>query len=321
MRCFAVCLLALVVALSAGAQRVSSSPSGDSFTAVPVNPDLTDKLGNNDVVGISVYDSPELSRSARIDSQGNIRLPMVQQPVHAAGLTPLELENAISTALVDEHIMVNPVVSISVVEYHSKPITVAGAVHAPITFQATGPIALLDAITRAGGISENAGSEILVSHPSAADSSIVLTDRIEIHALLDGSNSAANPLLLGGENIRVPEAGRIFVVGNVKRPGPFLVTDDSESSILKALSIAGGLDSFSSHTAYIYRVDGSTGHKNEIPVDVHKIMARKSPDVPLFANDMLYVPNATGARVSAKTLEVVAGVGLATAGLIVYVLR
>lgn len=321
MRRFALCFLASAFAISAGAQQVSSTPRINSPTALPGNPDLSERLGDNDVVGISVYDSPELSRSIRIDSQGNIRLPMVQQSIHAAGLAPSELENAISSALVDEHIMIHPVVSISVVEYHSKPITIAGAVHSPMTFQAPGPITLLDAITRAGGISENAGSEILVSHPSAADSSIVLTDRIGIHALLNGSNPAANTLLMGGENIRVPEAGRIFVVGNVKRPGPFLITDDSESSILKALSIAGGLDSFSSHTAYIYRIDGSTGHKNEIPVNVHRIMARKSPDVPLFANDMLYVPNATGARVSAKTLEITGGIGIATAAFILYALR
>lgn len=321
MRRFPLCLLALELACSAGAQQASIAAGGSSTAAVAQSTDIAEQLGNSDVVGVSVYDSPELSRSVRIDAQGDIRLPMIQQRIHAAGLVPSQLEGAISTALVDEHIMVDPIVSVAVVEYHSKPITIVGAVRNPTTFQVTGPVTLLDAISHAGGIAEGAGSEILVSRPSPTDPSIVLTDRIEIHALLDGTNPAANPTLTGGENIRVPEAGRIFVVGNVKRPGPFMITDDSESSILKALSIAGGLDSFSSHTAYIYRMDGSTGHKNEIPVDVHKILARKSPDVPLFANDMLYVPNATGARVSAKTLEVAAGVGLAAAGVLVYVLR
>lgn len=322
MRRFALCVLAVITTASAGAQQASNAGSGGSSApAVADSSDFSEKLGNNDVVGISVYDSPELSHPVRIDSQGNIRLPMVQQRIHAAGLIPSQLENAISTALVDEHIMVDPIVSVSVAEYHSKSITIIGAVRNPTVFQATGPVTLLDAITHAGGISDSAGSEILVSRPSPADPAVALTDRISIHALLDGTNPAANPVLEGGENIRVPEAGRIFVVGNVKHPGPFLITDDSESSILKALSIAGGLDSFASHTAYIYRADSSNGHKNEIPVNVHKIMARKSPDVPLLANDMLYVPNATGARVSAKTLEIAGGIGLAAAGFVLYAVR
>lgn len=322
MRRLALGLLGLIVAASTSAQQASIVAGGESSVgALADNSDASEKLGNSDVVGVNVYDAPELSRSVRIDAQGNIRLPMVQERIHAAGLIPSQLESAISTALVDEHVMVNPIVSVAIVEYHSRPITVVGAVRNPTTFQAAGPVTLLDAITHAGGISEAAGSEILVSHSSATDSSVVLTDRVEIHALLDGTNPAANPLLEGGETIRVPEAGRIFVVGNVKRPGPFTITDDSESSVLKALSIAGGLDSFSSHTAYIYRIDGNTGHKNEIPVNVHNILARKSPDIPLFANDMLYVPNATGARVSAKTLEIAGGIGLATAAFVIYAVR
>ena len=322
MRRLALGLLGLIVAASTSAQQASIVAGGESSVgALADNSDASEKLGNSDVVGVNVYDAPELSRSVRIDAQGNIRLPMVQERIHAAGLIPSQLESAISTALVDEHVMVNPIVSVAIVEYHSRPITVVGAVRNPTTFQAAGPVTLLDAITHAGGISEAAGSEILVSHSSATDSSVVLTDRVEIHALLDGTNPAANPLLEGGETIRIPEAGRIFVVGNVKRPGPFTITDDSESSVLKALSIAGGLDSFSSHTAYIYRIDGNTGHKNEIPVNVHNILARKSPDIPLFANDMLYVPNATGARVSAKTLEIAGGIGLATAAFVIYAVR
>ena len=59
--------------------------------------------------------------------------------------------------------------------------------------------------------------------------------------------------------IRVPEAGRIFVVGDVKKPGAFYITDGSESSVLKALALSEGLDSFSSHKAYIYRTDDSSG--------------------------------------------------------------
>ncbi len=78
---------------------------------------------------------------------------------------------------------------------------------------------------------------------------------------------------------------------------------------MKAMALSEGLASFASHKAYIYRLEGGRGSRNEIPVDLKKIMDRKSPDVALLSNDILYVPNSTGARASVKALE--AGFGLA----------
>ena len=203
--------------------------------------------------------------------------------------------------------------TVSVVEYRSRPITVAGAVKSPITFQATGTVTLLDAISRAGGLTDNAGSEILVSHPPSitGDISATLTERIPARGLLGGEDPTLNLHLEGGEDIRVPEAGRVFVLGRVKKPGAFYITDGSESSVMKALALSEGLDTFPSHKAYIYRVEGASGGRNEIPIDLKKIMDRKSPDVPLLANDILYIPDAAGTRASLKVLE--ASIGLAAA--------
>ena len=341
MRCFAIPLLAIAVAASASAQSPASAQSEvpvqssvspqpppdsshvDAAAASPADtPNLpAEQLGKDDLVGITVYDSPELSRTVRVDSQGKIRLPMVRQHIQADGLSPSELEKAIAAALVDEQVLVDPIVSVSVVEYHSRPITVTGAVRAPQTFQATGSVTLLEAIVKAGGLNENAGAEIEISHPSLDTSSpsAILTERIPRRALLDPSNPASNIKLEGGETIRVPSAGQIFVAGNVKRPGPFIISNDSESSVLRALSIAGGLDSFSSRTAYIYRTDEISGNKSQIPIQIKKIIARKSPDIPLYGDDMLYVPNEAGQRATAKTLEIATGVGLAVVGFLLYV--
>jgi len=121
--------------------------------------------------------------------------------------------------------------------------------------------------------------------------------------------------LEGGEEIRVPEAGRVFVVGNVKKPGAFYITDGSESTVMKALALSEGLDTFSAHKAYIYRLEGGNGGRNEIPIELKQIMERKTPDVPLMANDILYIPSASGLRASMKVLEtsaaVIAAVGAA----------
>jgi len=263
-----------------------------------------------------------LSHNYHVDDDGTIRLPMVRKRIHVAGLTQDECENAIATSLVNEQVLVSPMVTVTIAEYHSHPITVMGAVKSPVTFQAVGRVTLFDAIMRAGGLADNAGADLLLTHaPSGVGgTSIGLTDRIPLISLEDVAGPEANRLLEGGDIIRIPDAGQIYVVGNVNRPGPFVVTHSPDMSVLRALSIAGGLSQYASHTGYIYRVDVNGGHKNEIPINIHKILKRQSPDLPLFANDMLYIPNREFLQSSAKTLEVsVAALGLAS--ILIYILH
>jgi polysaccharide export outer membrane protein len=208
-----------------------------------------------------------------------------------------------------------------VVEYASRPISVAGAVRSPVTFQAAQSTTLLEAITRAGGLSPDAGPDILISYtqPGPGGKPVVLTRRIAVKALINAADPEVNIALNGGEEIRVPEAGKIFVVGNVKRPGAFPVPDDSEATILKAIALAEGLDRFASKEAYIVRCDDHTGARHEIPVPLRQIMKRKSPDLPLLASDILYIPDNSGRRAAMSALDRVLGFGAATAsGIIIW---
>jgi polysaccharide export outer membrane protein len=142
-----------------------------------------------------------------------------------------------------------------------------------------------------------------------------------VRGLLDGVDPSLNLNLHGGEEIRVPEAGRVFVVGDVKKPGYFDITDGSESSVMKALAFSGGLDEHPGHVAYIYRIEGGAGGRNEIPVELKKIMDRKAPDVALEANDILYIPEANGRRVSLKVLETSIGIATALGVTLLYISR
>jgi polysaccharide export outer membrane protein len=325
MRTIAILFLATAAVISASAQQ----QEGSNRTGGGTNPfsDVAnlpvEKIGNDDLIGITVYDEPELTRTVRVGSDGDIRLPMLRQPIHAAGLYPAALEKVITTALTDENVLVDPIVTVSVVEYRSRPITVVGAVKTPLTFQATGTVTLLDAVSRAGGLADNAGADILVSRPATntIDKSTTLTQRIPVTSLLNAGNPALNLHLEGGEEIRVPEAGRVFVVGNVKKPGAFYITDGSESSVMKALALSEGLDTFTGHMAYIYRLESDSGTRNEIPIELKKILHRKSPDVALMSNDILYIPDAAGVRASMKVLETSLGIGAGLGSALIYVSR
>jgi polysaccharide export outer membrane protein len=256
-----------------------------------------------DLLSISVYGAPELSRTARVSEEGAIRLAMLKSPIEARGITPAELEQRVSAALEDASILVDPSVVITIAEYASRPIRVAGAVRHPLTFDSTGPITLLEALTRAEGLSGEAGADILVTraHLPGSDHPPV-TQRIAVKDLIEKADLEANVILEGGEEIRVPEAGRVFVVGNVRRPGAFPVGDEvAGTSVLKALALAEGLAPFSTKLAYIYRP--ADGGKLEITVPLRKIMDRKTPDVILAAGDIFYVPDNRSGRVTASVID------------------
>ncbi len=300
------------------AQNGNRSPINlpDSLSNLPLQ-----KIGIDDLLGISVYDSPELTRTLRVAGDGTLNLPMLKRRISVAGMLPAQVESVIVKALAEEEILVAPVVTVSVIEYRSRPITVVGAVKKQIAFQASGTVNLLEAISRAEGLSEDAGPDILISRtePDPNGKQVVVTRRIAVKALIDAADPELNLPLQGGEEIRVPSAGKFFVVGNVKKPGSFPIRDASETTILKALAISEGLMPFAAGIAYVYRHDDSKNAKIEIPVQLNKIMKRKSPDFPLMANDILYVPDRTGKRAALTSLEkaLSIGVGLGTAAILV----
>jgi polysaccharide export outer membrane protein len=276
--------------------------SSDAGANLPPRP-----IGAGDLLAISVYGAPELSRTARVSQEGSIRLPMLKKPIEARGASPAELEQRVADALSQAGILLDPSVVITIAEYGTRPIRVAGAVRHPLTFDATGPVTLLEALTRAEGLSGDAGADILVTRtgpdtgPDIGPTSGPLTKRIAVKDLIEQADPAANVILNGGEEVRVPEAGRVFVVGNVKKPGAFPVGDGAGISVLKALALAEGLAPFSTKLAYIYRP--GEGGKQEIEVSLRKILERKSPDVVLAAGDIFYIPDNRGGRVTANVIE------------------
>lgn len=269
------------------------------------------RLGVDDLLAVSVYDAPELTRTVRVETDGSIHLPLLKNGITAAGIFPGQLETDIARALKSEQILVDPEVKVTVVEYHSRPIAVMGAVKKPITFQSVGTVTLLDALARAEGLTETAGTEILLTRGDQVD-------RIPVKRLMKDADPSVNYLLHGGEEIRVPEAGKIFVVGNVKKPGAFPVRDSADESVLKMIALSEGLAPFAAKIAYIYRRDES-GAKKEIPVELDKIMQRKSPDVALQIDDLLYIPDSKTRRAAMTTLDRITMFGASTAsGLLIW---
>ena len=147
----------------------------------------------------------------RVSAEGLLALPMLSSGVRASGLLPAELEKAIAAKLSDEGILVKPVVMVTVAEYHSRPISVMGAVRKPVTLQAVGRITVLDALARAEGLSPDAGPEILLTRIRANANGEPVRDvtRIPVRELIDQAKPELNIVLTGDEEIRVPDVDKM----------------------------------------------------------------------------------------------------------------
>jgi polysaccharide export outer membrane protein len=160
-------------------------------------------------------------------------------------------------------------------------------------------------------LTNEAGSEVLITRGG-------LVERISVSRLMKDADPAANYELHGGEEIRVPEAGKIFVVGNVKKPGAFPVKDANDNSVLRMVALSEGLMPFASKEAYIYRRD-EKGTKQEIPVPLEQIMHRKAPDMVLAVDDVFYIPDNKSRRTTFTVIDRITAFGSATAsGLLIW---
>jgi len=301
-------LLTTLLAVTAAAQ---DKMPGLDMTNLPAQ-----KVGVDDLLLVRVYDSPDLTRTVRVSADGTIRLPMMKENVQVLGLLPVEIEKTLADALKGEQLLVDPFVTVSVAEYHSRPISVNGAVRTPVVFQAIGKVRLLDAIAKAGGLDPQAGGEIVVTKPNG-DTGVQSMTRVPTKALIDGSDPQLNLTLIGGEEIRVPTVGTIVVSGNVHDPGVFPVQESGTTTVLTAIAQAKGLGDFQPKLVYILRPDDQ-GTRHEIEVDLASILKRKKPDVVLQAKDMLYVPLNNRAKITDRTITALTGTGSSAATALIY---
>jgi polysaccharide export outer membrane protein len=290
-------------------------------------------IGSGDLLAVEVFDVPELSRDVRVNETGYISLPLMPSKVRAGGLTPFQLQDKLAELLQTNGLVSTPQVSVSVKEQHSQPITVIGAVKTPMVIQALRKTTLLQALSQAGGISDEAGSTVIVTRNApdpadtaadpAVDSSAPAgpqTFTINLADVLESGDARFNIPLVGGDVISVPRAGIIYVVGAVNHPGGFLMQNDLDRmTMLKMLSLAGGTTSTAKmKNAVILRKNLDTGKRDQVPVDLKKVMSLKTQDVQMDANDILFVPDSSGLRALHRAGDVgvalTEGVGIVAAG-------
>ena len=214
--------------------------------------------------------------------------------------------------------MREPSVSVTVREFNSKPVSISGAVRNPVVIQATRPLTLVEALSRAGGLGDNAGSEVRISVPER-DGKPASVFRIPTKSLTDTTSNQQPFWLRGGEEVRVAQAGRIYLLGGVARPGALLVTNDEPLSLLRALALAGGTTPTASTKAFLLRPAAGGPQKTELALDLKKLMRRQAPDLSLESDDVIFIPDSKSKKYSQTGITaVVSSLTYALGGLILW---
>ena len=276
-------------------------------------------IGTQDEVSVRVLDFEEIKETpVRVDLRGEITLPMIGR-VRAAGLTTEQLEIELKTKL--SKYLLQPEVTVTLTAYRSQPVLVLGSVKTPGSIQLEGRKTLFEVISLAGGIAPDAGYTIKITRRKE-NGRIPLVGAVEdttgqysiadvaVKSVLEAKNPEENILILPNDTITVPRGNLIYVIGAVKKTGGFVLGDNESISILQALSLADGLDKMASpKDAKILRLSPGSATRTEIPVDVKKIFDGKTNDVPLGAEDILFVPNSKSRSAAMKAMEIGLGLG------------
>jgi len=126
-------------------------------------------IGEGDLLGLSVFDVPELSKELRVSETGTINIPLVPVRVRVAGLTEKQAEEKITEILESNGLVTHAEVGITVKEHRSQPITVVGAVMHPMVYHADHQVTLLEVLAEAGGIQNDAGDTVIVTRQKASN--------------------------------------------------------------------------------------------------------------------------------------------------------
>ena len=316
---FAILLFAGI----AGGQ-VSSAPGSDRPKAqCDDQVRSTYLLGPDDQLEIT---GPELTefgnKPVRIDGEGGAQVPLAGR-VHVAGLTAQgaeqKLNKVLSTYIKDPQVVVN------VTEVRSQPVSILGAVNTPGVHQVQGHKTLLEMLASAGGLRPDAGYSVRITRQrewgciplpgTTPDPSGQFTvAELNLKKIMEAKDPVENIQILPHDVISVPKAEMVYVIGEVRRSGGFVLGEHQSISVLQVLSLAEGLNTGAdSRHAKILRLKHEADQREELPVDIKDLFKGKKQDVSMQADDILFVPESTGKKAALRAIETAVQTGTGVA--------
>ncbi len=314
-------LLTTTVASLAGARTAAgqtptpSLPTGNLIATRTANgspegtvPVARVKIGPGDLIEVNVYDEDDLNQTVRINDLGDGTFNFIGR-LHLAELTTDQAAALIAGKLKEGNYLLAPQVAVIIREYSTQGVSVVGEVNKPGVYPVLGSQTLLDVIAAAGGTTPFAGPEVTIKR--SADSNFI-TVRLSQDAQ---ASLTTDVRLYPGDKVVVSRAGLVYVLGDVGRPGGFVMENDGKLSLLEALAMAGGNNRTASLShAKLFRKT-ATGY-TEVPIVLKKIIRGEDAAPQLQTEDILYIPN--NAVKSALTQQVPSALSAASGAAIYH---
>jgi polysaccharide export outer membrane protein len=286
----------------------------------------------NDLLFIQVFDVEQMTHEYRVSATGTLAFPLLADPVRAAGMSPQQLAEVISQKCIEAGVLSHPQISVTVRESRIHAVAIGGAVKNPQIYPVFGRTTLMDVLSQAGGVTEDAGSSVTITRGEVArrvlaseagdaveagkSPPVPPTVSIDLRRLQETGDPSLNVEVYPGDRITVQHAGIVYVLGAVTRAGGFLLTAARQDmTVLKAVALAENLKSTAKgKKAMILRPNSSaSGGREMIPVNLDAMVRGRAPDMPLQNNDILFVPDSAALRALHRAGEAAAQ----TAGLAV----
>ncbi|MED5372803.1 MAG: polysaccharide biosynthesis/export family protein [Myxococcota bacterium] len=245
--------------------------SGSVKEQVPVRDASEYTVGSGDHISVIVVGEPSLSGTDLVvAADGSVNLPIVGRVV-VKDRTAQEIEGQLTRLLAKDY-LVDPQVSVSVSQFNSRRVEVLGLVEDPGVYRLEGPTTVLQVLAMAGGVSEEAITEVRVIRGAQT---LVLQYKDLIRP---GGDQPVMP----GDQVYVPVAKVVYVQGQVEDPGAVVFSEGM--TLTQALTLAGGLsDTAKVSKVYILR-DGE-----RIEVRLKRILKGKESDYVLRPDDQVFI--------------------------------
>jgi polysaccharide export outer membrane protein len=261
---------------------------GQKNPSVPV-------IGVGDLLKVSVLGAPDSEQEVRVGADGTVVLNFIGA-VPIAGETTAEAQTMIAKKLIAGGFFTEPQVSVFTKEYTTQGVSVMGEVLKPGVYPVLGARKLFDVLSMAGGTTPKAGKAISITHRDSPQEPLAVS-------LSNDANESvkSNIDIYPGDTVVVSKAGMIYIVGDVHKPTG-VPMDNTNMTVLQAIAMAEGPNSTASlnKSKLIRR---STGKAQEIALPLKDMLASKSPDVRLEAEDIVFVPSSTAKKAGVRTME------------------
>lgn len=221
------------------AAMAQPAPSALAPAAAPVSQPgnyALESIGAGDMVRISVFRNPDLTTETRVTERGTVLFPLIGE-VSIAGLTPAQAGGAIAEKLRQGRFVVNPEVTLSMMQVNSRQVSVLGNVNKPGRYPLDNTSArLTDLLAIAGGISPTGSDQVTIV--STRDGKTTSRD-VDIPSMLRTGDLTQNVALEPGDTVFVHRAPMVYVYGEVQKGGAYRL--ENGMTVMQALAMSGGI--------------------------------------------------------------------------------